>query len=157
LIRAARSDDPERRVRAAEILRKLPWYTDRDDKAPAPSSNATAPADERVQMALLWQISDNDGGPDVSCASCNEEPSDPVRWFIVALLSGEREPATQKRCWPSDVTADDPPDLVLVGNTLFERDRRRALELFRRAIEAEQRRPASDIGVLMTRLRRARR
>jgi tetratricopeptide (TPR) repeat protein len=148
LIKAARSDDPERRVRAAEILRKLPWYTDRDDRAVRALLERYGTGDERVQMALLWQISDVDGGPDVLLRILGEEPGDAVRWFIVALLTGERDSATQKKFLALDVARDDPPVLVLVGNTLIERDRRRALELFRRAIEAEGRRPAADIGVL---------
>jgi tetratricopeptide (TPR) repeat protein len=149
LITAARSDDPERRVRAAEILRKLPWHTGKDDKAIRALLERYGPADDRVRMGLIWQLSDVNGGVDVMLRLLAEEPSHAVRWFLVALLSSEREPATQKKFLALGGTAsDDAPVLVLIGNTLIERDRRRALELFRRAIEAEEQRPGSDIGVL---------
>ena len=164
LIRAARSDDPEQRTRAAELLRKLPWYTPADPQPIRTLLERYGPADDRVRLGLLWQISDMSGGVDVLMRLLNEEPSLPIRWFIVALLTNERDLETQKKILAlepgavaatatsspttSDASGDDAPTLVLLGNVLIERDRRKALDYFRRAIEAAEKSPGVDVGVL---------
>lgn len=168
LIKAARSDDPERRVRAAELLRKLPWFTDKDPLAVRQLLERYGPADDRTRMGLLvrlWEHAEQNpraqlvvqpGTPtavDVLLRLLAEEPSQSVRWFIAALLTNEREPAVQKKILAlepqsPDTSVDDAPVLVLLGHVLIERDRCKALDYFRRAIEAEERRPGADIGVL---------
>ena len=161
LIKAARSDDPEQRTRAAELLRKLPWYTNKDPQPIRTLLERYGPADDRTRMGLLWQVSDATGGDDVLIRLLSEEPNQGIRWFITALLANDHDQATQKKILalaatlPVEATTqssggggDDAPVLVLLGNILIERDRAKALDFFRRAIDAEERRPGADIGVL---------
>jgi tetratricopeptide (TPR) repeat protein len=151
LIRAARSDDPEQRTRAAGLLRKLPWYTATDPQPVRTLLERYGPADDRMRLGLLWQISELSGGVDALLRLLHEEPSHPIRWFIVALLTNERDIETQKKILALEsaaTAADDAPLLVLLGNVLIERDRDKALDCFRRATEAEEKRPGVDIGVL---------
>jgi tetratricopeptide (TPR) repeat protein len=151
LIKAARSDDPEQRARAAELLRKLPWFTNSDAQPIRALLERYGPADDRTRMALLWQFSDMTGGIDVLLRLLGEEPNQGIRWFIAALLINERDLATHKKLLaldPPEGTVDDAPVLVLVGSVLSDRNRRKALDYFRRAIDAEERHPGIDIGVL---------
>jgi len=164
LIKAARSDDPEQRTRAAELLRKLPWFTNKDPQPIRTLLERYGPADDRTRMGILWQVSDATGGVDVMLRLLGEEPSNTIRWFIAALLMNEHDLPTQKKILAMEPTiaaatnptatttqasaGDDPPMLVLLGNVLIERDRAKALGYFGRAIDAEETRPGSDIGVL---------
>src|SRR5688572_20408256 len=152
LIKAARSDDPEQRTRAAELLRKLPWHTPADPPPVRALLERYGPADDRMRFGLLWQIADLSGGVDVLLRLLHEEPSHPIRWIIVALLTNERDLETQKKILALESAAtadgDDAPMLVLLGNLLIERDRKKALEFFRRAADAEEKRPGVDAGVL---------
>jgi tetratricopeptide (TPR) repeat protein len=161
LITAARSDDPEQRTRAAELLRKLPWFTNKDPQPIRTLLERYGGADDRVRMGILWQVSDATGGIEVLLRLLNEEPNHGIRWFIAALLLNDRTLATQKKILALEPTVaatttstthaiagDDGPVLVLLGNVLIERDRAKALDFFRRAIEAEEKRPGADIGVL---------
>jgi tetratricopeptide (TPR) repeat protein len=163
LIKAARSDDPEQRTRAAELLRKLPWFTGKDPQPVRTILERYGQGDDRTRMGLLWQVSDATGGVDVLLRLLNEEPSQAIRWFIAALLANERDLVTQKKIMALEPTiaattttsttlptgsGDDGPLLVLLGNVLIERDRAKALDFFRRAIDAEEKRPAADIGML---------
>ena len=153
LIKAARSDDPEQRTRAAELLRKLPWYTAADPQPVRTLLERYGSADDRMRFGLLWQIADLNGGVDALLRLLQEEPSHPVRWIIVALLTNERDVETQKEILALEPVAtadgiDDAPILVLLANLLIERDRAKALDFFRRATDAEEKRPGVDVGVL---------
>jgi tetratricopeptide (TPR) repeat protein len=158
VIAALRSGDPEQRARAGDVLRRLPWYlpTDPPDIQSALQSYGAAPGDE-MRATIISRLANEEAGAPVLLRLLVEEPSELIRWLIVSMLVDDREISThrylrdakfQKKLRELDVTQDDPPVLVVCAKAWLERDRARALGLFRRAVDSDQSHPASDHGVL---------
>jgi tetratricopeptide (TPR) repeat protein len=148
LIRASRSEDPERRNRAADVLRKLPWSAPDDPPAIRQLLEHYGPAPDAGRQRVIVRIVDLDGGGKVLLRLLDEEPSDAVRWLIVATLFDTTDPQITQRMRDVDENNDDAPALMLAARAWFDRDRARALRLFRRAVDADQLRPSNDQGVL---------
>jgi tetratricopeptide (TPR) repeat protein len=158
VIAAMRTGDPEQRARAADVLRRLPWFLPSDPPfiQSVLQSYGAAP-DDNMRSTIVERLASDEAGAVILIRLLIEEPSELIRWRIVDLLVDDRELNThrhlrdakfQKKLRELDVTQDDPAILVVVGKAWLERDRNRALGLFRRAIDTDQTHPASDHGVL---------
>ena len=147
LLRAARSDDPEQRAQAAMILKKLPWWTADDPPDVRALLERYGDAGETGRIHLIRRL-DDINAIRVLLRVITEEPSDTVRWSIVAQLWNEGDPTTQRLIRELEPDDNDPPALLLAGRSWLERDRRKALALLRRAIEADEARPSNDGGIL---------
>lgn len=147
IVAAARSDNPEIRAQAAQILRKLPWSlpTDPEEVQAALKPYGQADDSERAELARVLDLRLH--ATDVVLRLFNEEPSDSVRWFMTLLLI-DSDDAILERLRKQNPPDDDGPGLLLVGEAWTERDRSKAQSFFRRAVEAAAIHPTSDSGIL---------
>lgn len=148
LLKAARSDDPEQRARAGELLKRLPWSVETDPPPVRGLMDRYGPSDNPTRVAIIRQLDRTVPGNRALLRLLREEPSESLRWIIVAFLWDTRDTAIQSAMREMEASADEPPIMVLAGRAWQERDPARALKLFRRAVEAEQSRPSDDAGVL---------
>jgi tetratricopeptide (TPR) repeat protein len=168
VLAAARSDDPEQRAQAAEVLRQLPWATPDDPPEVRAALERYSRGSDSIRQAVMRQLDELDAVPTM-LRLLREEPSDALRWVIVAFLGdpvvqGDRiifpsgtprharllalvkvPPAPQAGSRDAEA---DPQTLLLAGAIWIERDRDRALGYLRRAIEADAEHPSSDGGLI---------
>jgi tetratricopeptide (TPR) repeat protein len=146
LVKAIRSNNPEQRSRAAAVLMKLPWYASGD--APEVrrylSEYGKLEVERRKVLVVDMYRKQRGRAIDALLRLLSEEPSDEVRWQIVALLSREDEEEFYRKLRGMDLGADDPPVLRLAAQAWYYLDKPKALELCRRALEADARNPSSD-------------
>jgi len=148
IVRAARSDDPEQRARAAEILRKLPWYTADDPPSVRSILEHYGPSSDGGRVELIVQLVRRGAPSSVLLRLLNEEPRDLVRWTLVAALFQSSDAQTLKTLRELDPQSSDPPVLMLAGRAWLDLDRTKALKLLRRAVDADGVRPSNDQGML---------
>lgn len=155
LLQTARTGDPEQRSRAADILRKLPWFLPDDPPPARVLLQRYGQSPDAGRMDVVRQLANHPGGERVLLRLLQEEPSDPVRWAIVAcwirpsvprVFTRERDTDAQMRAL--DTNPDDAPVLLIAGAAWLERDRVRALGYLQRAIDIEEARPTSDHGMM---------
>src|SRR5262249_2621248 len=125
LITAMRSGDPEQRARAADVLRKLPWFLPSDPPFIQSVLQAYGPApDDTMRATIIGRLSTEEAGGVVLLRLLVEEPSEFLRWELVDLLTDDRTlamnrflrgPKFQKKLRDLDVTQDDAPVLVVAG------------------------------------------
>jgi tetratricopeptide (TPR) repeat protein len=147
LLKAARSDDPEQRAQAAAILKKLPWWAEGDPANIVTLLERYGDAGEIGRIALIRRLDDL-AATEVMLRLLSEEPGDTVRWSIAGQLGSQSDARTldlARQLQPAD---DDPPALTLAGVAWLPRDRAKALQFLRRAIEADEQRPSNDGGRL---------
>jgi tetratricopeptide (TPR) repeat protein len=159
VLKATKSDDPEQRSRAAQVLRKLPWWTEDDPPAvrallghygnegDGDAAIIGGPGASERAFEVIRQL-DEINAFDALLRLLNEEPTDSIRWQIVVELLGNGAARTNPAVRELKPADDDAASLMLSGATWLPFDKTRALGLLRRAIDADQRRPSNDGGVL---------
>lgn len=148
---ATRSDNPELRAAASEILNKLPWFLpdDAPDVRELLKAYGELPIERRrATVVSLAGLNNKVNGFGALFRLMQEEPSDDVKWSITEAV---------RECYRPEILAEfaklktaDPltpaPVLACVGHATFAADRAGAAKLFRRAIEADRDRPSDDAG-----------
>ncbi len=148
---ASRSDSPELRAKAAEILYKLPWYL--PDDAPQVrqllADYGQLNTDRRREVVAA--LAENKlHGFDALLRLIVEEPSDDVKWAIVSAVRFCYREEILARFRALD-TADDSssaPLLAAAGHAWFIKDQAVAAKLLRRAVDVENDHPSNDQGEL---------
>jgi hypothetical protein len=90
--------DPEQRARAAEILRRLPWFTSDDPPAVRQQLEQYGPAPEIGRERIVARLSELPGSGPAIFRLFQEEPGATVRWYIVYVLTFDRFEATTQSC-----------------------------------------------------------
>jgi hypothetical protein len=148
LLKAIRSGAPERRARAAELLLKLPWSVAADPPGVQKYLSIYGEMDIDGRKALVKELYDKLDASDVLLRLLLEEPSDDVRWIIVALLGRNDDDPVMRKLREADLSGEDAPVVRLAGQAWYYHDRARSLALLRKAIEAEAKNPSDDQGQL---------
>jgi tetratricopeptide (TPR) repeat protein len=147
VLAATVSPDPEIAFRAADVLMKLPW--DRAGDSPLAREALThygnGPEPERKQVVVRLADSSETG---VLLRLLIEEPSNNVRWFIVAALLRDATEATAERLRKLPTDRDNAPALVAAARGWLATDPAKAMDLYRRAVELERSRPSDDLGIM---------
>lgn len=145
--RAARSDEPELRGRAASLLLKLPWAlpTDSDAVRTLLDQYGTKNVAERRQIVSELARPDNNGF-DALARLMVDEPSDDVKWAIVSAVRYTYAGKVLARFRKFEVEADSAPALAAAGHAWLPEDPDHGAKLLRRALELDVDRPANDAG-----------
>lgn len=154
LLEASASEDPELRVRASELLLRLPWYMPDDppDVRRLLAHYGQADAEKRKETVLaLSRMTAN--GYDALLRLLPEEPSDGVRWAIAAALRTTYRADVLERCRALASPADPPrgapaPLLAAAGHAWFVKDVHKGAALLKAAVRREAERPSDDGGEL---------
>ena len=162
VLKATKSDDPEQRSRAAQVLRKLPWW--RQDDPPAvrallghygdagdDGAGGAGGAGDAGGMERAFEVIHQLGeinAIEPLLRLLSEEPIDSIRWQIVVELLGNSASRTNPALREMKPAEDDAAALMLGGATWLPFNKSKALGLLRRAIDADERRPSNDGGVL---------
>ena len=147
VIAASRGEDPEQRAQAANILKRLPWWTDDDPADVRALLERYGDAGELGRSALIRRLRETSAN-NVLLRLLQEEPNDGVRWNIVGQLWIGNDDDTEKALRQLQPPDNDAPTLTLAGRIWIERDKRKGLDFLRRAIEADEMRPSDDGGLL---------
>jgi tetratricopeptide (TPR) repeat protein len=144
LLAAARDRDPTVATTASRILLTLPWSADEDSPEVKSLLSVYGNMPEASRIGIIGTIAKRDLGKNALLRLIVEEPSEDVCWSIVTQFRDEHDAATLER-----IRAIVPPDdrsaaLTLVGNAWRSKDRSKAAEYYRKAIELESRRPTFD-------------
>jgi tetratricopeptide (TPR) repeat protein len=148
VVKASRSQDPEQRAQAAQILLRLPWWNPDDPPRVRELLNAYGVNGVQKRAEIIWRLDNEQHATDVLIRLLQEEPSERVRWSIVSALADRESVEVQKKLRALDVSDDDPPTLTIAGKAWLTKDKSRGLELLRRAIDADARRTTPDAGGL---------
>lgn len=140
LLAALKSDNPEIRARAGEILRELPWHRPGDSPAVKEilAKYGTMEDGQRfIAAGRLASLADNEGH-EALLRLAVEEPSDRVRWLVVAILREQSTygPAKQRL---QQLDADSPHSAIvlLAGWGWYQVDTGKSHQLLQKAIELE--------------------
>ena len=148
---ATKSDNPELRAIASDLLNKLPWFL--PDDSPniriLLANYGTLNVEQRRDV--IEKLAENRAhGFDAMFRLIQEEPSDDVKWAIATEVRQcfRPEVLTQFRTLPTNDPLTPAPQLAAAGHAMFVKDQEAAAKLFRRAIDVELDRPANDNGEL---------
>jgi tetratricopeptide (TPR) repeat protein len=146
LLAATRNEDPSVATAASRIMLTLPWSAPEDSPEVKSLLSVYGNMPEASRIGIVGTIAKRGGnsGKQALLRLIQEEPSDDVCWSIVTQFRDERDPAILEA-----IRAMNPPDdrsaaLTLMGNAWRSKDRDKAAEYYRRAIELETRRPTFD-------------
>jgi tetratricopeptide (TPR) repeat protein len=144
---ATRSDDPDVRVRASELLLKLPWYLPDDSPEVRRLLEAYGQSDVEKRREIVDSLSKlSQHGHDALLRLIVEEPSDDVKWSIVAVVRLSFRDAVLAGFRKLDTSAHSAPLLAAVGHAWLPVDVPRGARLLRQALELDRDRPADDGG-----------
>jgi tetratricopeptide (TPR) repeat protein len=147
VLRASRSDEPQLRSTAAALLMKLPWYRDDDSPAVRAVLDDYGKADvdgRREAVAKLARLTRH--GFDALQRLINEEPSDDVKWTIVAAVRGEFRDTALEGFRHPEPGVENAPLLAAAGHAWMPKDAAKAAGYLRHALELDLERPANDDG-----------
>ena len=149
LVKAIRSNNPEQRSRAAAVLMKLPWYVPGDPPEVRRylGEYGKFEVERRKMLVVDLYKKQRARSIDALLRLLVEEPSDEVRWQIVSVLVREDEEELSRKLRGMDLGSDDPPVLRLAAQAWYYLDKPKALEMCRRALEADALNPSSDLAL----------
>jgi tetratricopeptide (TPR) repeat protein len=137
LIEAQDSPDPDIRLRAAEILARVP-ITHEGDSAQVQQLlerfRIASPTERLALMAELSRKPDDFAGI-VICRILTDAASENDRWTAVDAIRYRRDLNFQKMLRELDTTGNNIPLLVAVGNAWYGRDTNKTRTLMRRATD----------------------
>jgi len=139
---AQAGDDPAIAQGAAAVILQLPWYT--ADDPPAVKQLMADYGSQSVdkRCAVVDQLGNMpDGGFRVLFRIIANEPSDEVRWAIVAEIEAREEPAQKVAARSVPASADSPPLLALAGWAWFDFDPNKGLDYYQRSFDQLKRSP----------------
>jgi tetratricopeptide (TPR) repeat protein len=144
---ATRSDDPETRTRASELLLKLPWYLPDDSPEVRRLLDGYGHADVEKRKEIVDSLSKlARHGHDALLRLIVEEPSDDVKWAIAAVVRLEFRDDVLAGFRKLDTGVPNAPLLATVGHAWLPTDVARGAALLRQALELDRDRPADDGG-----------
>jgi tetratricopeptide (TPR) repeat protein len=145
---ASRSEDPELRARAADLLLKLPWYVadDSPEVRKLLDGYGKLEVDNRKQVVEeLAKLTQH--GHDALVRLIEEEPSDDVKWVIVSAVRLSFRDAVLERFRSLETNdVDNAPLLAAAGHAWLPKDVAKGEKLLRRSLEVDQDHPANDAG-----------
>jgi tetratricopeptide (TPR) repeat protein len=149
VLKASRSDDPEQRARAGEILLQMPWWQPSDPAGVRLALATYGTLNEEQRVAVIDGLAQDPSATDALLRLLREEPNDAVRWVIARALGRGEDETVMERVRKLDLSDDeDAPMLLLAGRAWLPRDRSRGLALLRRAIDADEKRPSGDASLI---------
>jgi tetratricopeptide (TPR) repeat protein len=144
---AARSDDPELRVQAANLLLKLPWYQPDDSPEVRKLLADYGKLDVDQRRATVGALAALDQhGYEALLRLIAEEPSDDVKWAIVRALRLDYRDKVLAAARKLDVTVESAPLLAAAGHAWMSADADRGARLLRQAMMLDLSHPANDGG-----------
>lgn len=144
---ASRSDDPELRARASELLLKLPWYLPDDSPAVRQLLNDYGQLGVDKRRDVVNSLSElTQHGYDALLRLIEEEPSDDVKWAVVAGVRRVYHEGVLEGFRRLDTDVDSAPLLAAAGHAWMPKDAARGAKLLRQALSLDLERPANDGG-----------
>lgn len=140
LLAAMESDNPEIRARAGEILRELPWHRAADPQPVKEILEKYGKMEEGqrfIAAGKLAMLPDQQGHVALLRLAV-EEPSDRVRWLVVAILREQSMYGPAKRTLAQLDTNSQHSSIVLLSSWgWYQVDTERSQQLMRRAVDLE--------------------
>jgi tetratricopeptide (TPR) repeat protein len=138
LVDAEKSDDPQIRAAAGQILLKLPWFTASDSPAVRDCLQSYSLADPDARRLSISRLSSL---PVDQCSApllrlLREEPSEDIRWYIAAMLREPRFGWVREKLRAMEIDPANAPLMYSMATAWAPRDPQKAQELYRRAIDA---------------------
>jgi tetratricopeptide (TPR) repeat protein len=145
---ASRSEDPELRARAADLLLKLPWYLPDDSPEVRKLLDGYGKLDVEKRKDVVEELSKlTQHGHDALVRLIEEEPSDDVKWAIVSTVRLSFRDAVLERFRALETQdVDNAPVLAAAGHAWLPKDVGKGEKLLRQALAVDQERPANDAG-----------
>ncbi|WP_428939763.1 BTAD domain-containing putative transcriptional regulator [Fontivita pretiosa] len=150
LVRASRGDDPAVAAAAARVLLALPWEQPQDPPAVRTVLARYGQTHEAIRIKFASELAElpDQAGVPALLRLLLEDPSEDVCWKIVSMLAPRRDAHTQAAIRSLQPPDTRPAALTLAARAWFNRDRNRAIDMLRRAVQAEARQPSIDDGEL---------
>src|SRR5205814_7210392 len=148
LVAAAKEGDPRISPRAANILLKLPWVGAEEPplvRQLLVGYGDLSDEDRRRIIARLWQVP---GSGPALVRLLQEEPSESVAWTIFNLLCRTQDEPALEAMRKIDPASTRAAAVAMSARAWLPVDRRKAMDLLRRAIEADRAQPSFDNGQL---------
>lgn len=144
---ASRSDSPELRAQAAQVLLKLPWFLPDDSPAVRDLLANYGRLDVEKRQQIVAQLADlRAHGFDALARLVQEEPSDDVKWTIVNAVRLTYWPNALESFQKIDTEPDSAPLLAAAGHAWLTKEVPRGRKLLERAAKAALDQPANDGG-----------
>ena len=144
---AAQSEDPELRTRASELLLRLPWYLPDDSPGVRGVLEHYGQLDvERRKNAVASLANLSLHGYEALLRLIVEEPSDDVRWAIVAAVRRDFRETDLEGFRRLDAESENAPVLAAAGHAWLSKNVDRGVRLLKRAVALDLERPAADGG-----------
>ncbi|HEY7119225.1 MAG TPA: hypothetical protein VH475_21730 [Tepidisphaeraceae bacterium] len=145
---ASRSDDPELSARASELLLKLPWYLPDDSPAVRVLLQQYGQLDVDHRKQVVVRLSElPQHGFEAMERLIVEEPSDDVKWVVVAAVRTNFREAALAGFRKLDTTGDaSAPLLAAAGHAWMSKDARKGAALLRQSLVIDAQHPAGDGG-----------
>ncbi len=124
---------------------RLPWSAPDDPPLVKRDLEHYGDLDEQGRTLLVGQLYEKLHASATLLRLLKEDPSNDVRWTIVAVLSQNDDDPAMIMLRKMDLGDADAPMLRLAGQAWYYFDRQKSLALLRRAIESESKSPTSDI------------
>ncbi len=138
LVDAEKSDDPQVRAAAGQILLKLPWFTASDSPAVRDCLQSYSLADPDARRLSISRLASL---PVDQCSApllrlLREEPSEDIRWYIASMLREPRFSWVREKLREMEIDQANAPLMYSMGVAWAQRDPQKAQDLYRRAIDA---------------------
>ncbi len=153
LLQAAGSADPAIAHAARELLLSIPWFQPDDPPAARRILEGYGAKDADGRRQTIVELADRVGhdAGNLLLRLLTEDPSDAVRWQIVAVLQANRTLISPDLLRELDENADNAPILAARATALTHEtpdDPEAVIVLYRRILELESRNPTPDHGAL---------
>jgi tetratricopeptide (TPR) repeat protein len=147
VVQATHSDDPELRVRASELLLKLPWYLPDDSPEVRRLLDGYGQYDVEKRKEIVDSLSKlAQHGHDALLRLIVEEPSDDVKWAIAGVVRLSFQDNVLAAFRKLDTSTQNAPLLAAAGHAWLPVDVPRGIKLLRQALALDRDRPADDGG-----------
>jgi tetratricopeptide (TPR) repeat protein len=148
VVEASRSEDPELRARAADLLLKLPWFLPDDSPEVRKLLDGYGKLDVEKRKEVVDELSKlTQHGHDALVRLIEEEPSDDVKWSIVSTIRLSFRDVVLERFRTLETNdVDNAPVLAAAGHAWLPKDVAKGEKLLRQSLAVDQERPANDAG-----------